>query len=93
MKRVVYSLATKNKVIEMKVVIYMTKELWKHKILGIENKWKLDVNDIEKSERHRFNQQDGKLYDYSKGLEELLELEQLKLENKRKDIEIAFNKI
>ncbi|EJE25438.1 hypothetical protein HMPREF9975_02579, partial [Staphylococcus epidermidis NIHLM001] len=41
---------------------------------------------------YRFSQQVGKQYTYGKGLEELSEVEQLKLENKRKDIELDILK-
>ena len=41
-------------------------------------------------ESYRFSQHVGKQYTYGKGLEELSEIERLKLENKRKDIEWIF---
>ncbi len=42
---------------------------------------------------YRFSQHVGKQYTYAKGLEELSEVEQLKLENKRKDIELDILKV
>lgn len=43
-------------------------------------------------ETYRFSQQVGKQYTYGKELEELSEVEELKLENNRKDIEIDILK-
>ena len=43
-------------------------------------------------ESYRFSQHVGKQYTYGKGLEELSEIERLKLENKRKDIELDILK-
>lgn len=39
-------------------------------------------------ETHQFDQQVGKQYSYSKGIQELDEIEQLKLEIRRKDAEL-----
>ena len=47
---------------------------------------------VSKWESYRFSQHVGKQYTYGKGLEELSEVEQLKLENKRKDIELDILK-
>ena len=44
-------------------------------------------------ESYRFSQHVGKQYTYGKGLEELSEIERLKLENKRKDIELDILKV
>lgn len=43
-------------------------------------------------ETYRFSQQVGKQYAYGKGMAELTEVEQLKIENKRKDIELNILK-
>lgn len=43
-------------------------------------------------ETYRFSQQVGKQYNYGKEPEELSEVEELKLENNRKDIEIDILK-
>ncbi|MCM3508309.1 IS3 family transposase [Staphylococcus capitis] len=94
MKRVAYSLETKNKVVKMKAAGYATKEIMK--TLNIRNKTQVNKwwQWYRNGERHRFNQPVGKQYTYGKGLEELSEVEQLKLENKRKDIELdIFKKV
>ncbi|MDH8940025.1 IS3 family transposase, partial [Staphylococcus epidermidis] len=88
MKRVAYSVETKYKAVEMKAARFSTKEIMKE--LNIRNRtqvktwWRWYRN----GESYRFSQQVGKQYTYGKGLEELSEVEQLKLENKRKDIEL-----
>ncbi|HDD2219365.1 TPA: IS3 family transposase [Staphylococcus aureus] len=94
MKRVSYSVETKYKAVEMKAAGFSTKEIMKE--LNIRNRtqvktwWRWYRN----GESYRFSQHVGKQYTYGKGLEELLEVEQLKLENKRKDIELdIFKKV
>ncbi|WP_454304422.1 IS3 family transposase [Staphylococcus epidermidis] len=94
MKRVSYSVETKYKAVEMKAAGFSTKEIMKE--LNIRNRtqvktwWRWYRN----GESYRFSQQVGKQYTYGKGLEELSEVEQLKLENKRKDIELdIFKKV
>ena len=92
MKRVSYSVETKYKAVEMKAAGFSTKEIMKE--LNIRNRtqvktwWRWYRN----GESYRFSQQVGKQYTYGKGLEELSEVEQLKLENKRKDIELDILK-
>ncbi|MFZ8011971.1 IS3 family transposase [Staphylococcus epidermidis] len=94
MKRVSYSVETKYKAVEMKAAGFSTKEIMKE--LNIKNRtqvktwWRWYRN----GESYRFSQHVGKQYTYGKGLEELSEVEQLKLENKRKDIELdIFKKV
>ncbi|WP_369041432.1 IS3 family transposase [Staphylococcus epidermidis] len=94
MKRVSYSVEIKYKAVEMKAAGFSTKEIMKE--LNIRNRtqvktwWRWYRN----GESYRFSQQVGKQYTYGKGLEELSEVEQLKLENKRKDIELdIFKKV
>ncbi|MDK7970504.1 IS3 family transposase [Staphylococcus epidermidis] len=94
MKRASYSVETKYKAVEMKAAGFSTKEIMKE--LNIRNRtqvktwWRWYRN----GESYRFSQQVGKQYTYGKGLEELSEVEQLKLENKRKDIELdIFKKV
>jgi len=41
-------------------------------------------------ETHRFNQQVGKQYSYGKGIEELSTVETLKIELKRKEVEMRL---
>ncbi|MCG1622571.1 IS3 family transposase [Staphylococcus epidermidis] len=88
MKRVAYSVETKYKAVEMKTAGFSTKEIMEE--LNIRNRtqvktwWRWYRN----GESYRFSQHVGKQYTYGKGLEELSEVEQLKLENKRKDIEL-----
>ncbi len=92
MKRVSYSVETKYKAVEMKVAGFSTKEIMKE--LNIRNRtqvktwWRWYRN----RESYRFSQQVGKQYTYGKGLEELSEVEQLKLENKRKRYRIGYFK-
>lgn len=92
MKRVSYSLETKYKTIELKKAGYTIKEIME--ALNIRNRtqaktwWRWYRN----GETYRFSQQVGKQYAYGKGLEELSEVEQLKLENKRKDNELDILK-
>ena len=43
-------------------------------------------------ETHRFHQQVGKQYSYEKGMAELSEIDQLKLELKRKEVELEILK-
>lgn len=92
MKRVSYSLETKYKTIEMKKAGYTIKEIME--TLNIRNRtqvktwWRWYRN----GETYRFSQQVGKQYAYGKGPEELSEVEELKLENNRKDIEIDILK-
>ena len=91
-KRVSYSVETKYKAVEMKAAGFSTKEIMKE--LNIRNRtqvktwWRWYRN----GESYRFSQHVGKQYTYGKGLEELSEVEQLKLENKRKDIELDILK-
>ena len=93
MKRASYSVETKYKAVEMKAAGFSTKEIMKE--LNIRNRtqvktwWRWYRN----GESYRFSQQVGKQYTYGKGLEELSEVEQLKLENKRKDIELDILKV
>ncbi|WP_305809237.1 IS3 family transposase [Staphylococcus epidermidis] len=94
MKRISYSVETKYKAVEMKAAGFSTKEIMKE--LNIKNRtqvktwWRWYRN----GESYRFSQHVGKQYTYGKGLEELSEVEQLKLENKRKDIELdIFKKV
>ena len=92
MKRVSYSVETKYKAAEMEAAGFSTKEIMKE--LNIRNRtqvktwWRWYRN----GESYRFSQHVGKQYTYGKGLEELSEVEQLKLENKRKDIELDILK-
>ncbi|GEQ04031.1 transposase [Staphylococcus ureilyticus] len=92
MKRVSYSLETKYKTIEMKKAGYTIKEIMEalniRKRTQVKTWWRWYRN----GETYRFSQQVGKQYTYGKGLEELSEVEQLKLENKRKDIELDILK-
>ena len=79
-----YSVEIKYKAVEMKAAGFSTKEIMKE--LNIRNRtqvktwWRWYRN----GESYDFSQQVGKQYTYGKGLEELSEVEQLKLENKKK---------
>lgn len=92
MKIMSYSIETKYKTIEMKEAGYTVKEIME--ALNIKNStqvktwWRWYRN----GETYRFYQQRGKQYTYGKGVKELSEIEQLKLDNKKKDIEIDILK-
>ena len=92
MKRVSYSVEIKYKAVEMKAAGFSTKEIMKE--LNIRNRTQVKtwLRWYRNGESYRFSQQVGKQYTYGKGLEELSEVEQLKLENKRKDIELDILK-
>ncbi|WP_426450839.1 IS3 family transposase [Staphylococcus xylosus] len=94
MKIMSYSIETKYKTIEMKEAGYTVKEIME--VLNIKNStqvktwWRWYRN----GETYRFYQQRGKQYTYGKGVKELSEIEQLKLDNKKKDIELdIFKKV
>ena len=91
MKRVSYSVETKYKTVEMKAG-FSTKEIMEE--LNIRNRTQVETwwRWYRNGESYRFSQHVGKQYTYGKGLEELSEVEQLKLENKRKDIELDILK-
>ncbi|MCI2923711.1 IS3 family transposase [Staphylococcus hominis] len=94
MKRVSYSVETKYKAVEMKAAGFSTKEIMEE--LNIRNRTQVKTwwRWYQNGESYRFSQHVGKQYTYGKGLEELSEVEQLKLENKRKDIELdIFKKV
>ncbi|MEK4918522.1 MULTISPECIES: IS3 family transposase [Staphylococcus] len=94
MKRVSYSVETKYKAVEMKIAGFSTKEIMKE--LNIKNRTQVETwwRWYRNEESYRFSQHVGKQYTYGKGLEELSEIERLKLENKRKDIELdIFKKV
>ncbi|MEB6201718.1 IS3 family transposase [Mammaliicoccus fleurettii] len=87
MKRVAYSVETKNKVIEMKIKGCSIREIMDQLNIRsktqVDNWWKWYRN----GETHRFNQQIGKQYSYGKDKEELSSEEALKLKLKRLEIE------
>ena len=93
MKRVAYSVETKYKAVEMKTAGFSTKEIMEE--LNIRNRTQVKTwwRWYQNGESYRFSQHVGKQYTYGKGLEELSEVEQLKLENKRKDIELDIKKL
>ena len=87
MKRVSYSVETKYKAVKMKAAGFPTKEIMKE--LNIRNRTQVKTQRwYRNGESYRFSQHVGKQYTYGKGLEKLSEVEQLKLENKRTDIEL-----
>lgn len=92
MKRVSYSVEIKYKAVEMKAARFSTIEIMKE--LNIRNRTQMKTwwQWYRNRESYRFSQYIGKQYIYGKGLEELSEVEQLKLENKRKDIELDILK-
>ena len=60
--------------------------------LNIKNKSQVDQwwKWYRNGETHRFNQQVGKQYSYGKGIEELSTVETLKIELKRKEVEMRL---
>ena len=92
-KRVAYSVDTKNKAVEMKLRGYSTKQIMH--ALNIKNETQVETwfRWYKNGETHRFHQQIGKQYSYEKGMAELSEIDQLKLELKRKEVELEILKI
>ena len=91
-KRVAYSVYTKNKAVEMKLQGYSTKQVMQE--LNIKNRTQVETwfRWYKNGETHRFHQQVGKQYSYEKGMAELSEIDQLKLELKRKEVELEILK-
>mgnify|MGYP001748538452 FL=1 len=90
--RVAYSVDTKNKAVEMKLQGYSTKQVMQE--LNIKNKTQVETwfRWYKNGETHRFHQQVGKQYSYNKGIAELSEIDQLKLELQRKEVELEILK-
>lgn len=88
MKRVSYSSEVKWKCVELKAAGLSTKQIMDE--LNIRNKTQVETwwRWYRNGETYRFDQQVGKQYSYAKGIQELDEIGQLKLELKRKDAEI-----
>ena len=91
-KRVAYSVDTKNKAVEMKLQGYTTKQVMQE--LNIKNKTQVETwfRWYKNGETHRFHQQVGKQYSYEKGMAKLSEIDQLKLELRRKEVELEILK-
>ena len=91
-KRVAYSVDTKNKAVEMKLQGYSTKQVMQE--LNIKNKTQVETwfRWYKNAETHRFHQPVGKQYSYNKGIAELSEIDQLKLELQRKEVELEILK-
>ncbi len=92
MKRVAYSVETKMKAVEMKLAGYSTYDIMD--TLNIKNKTQVKVwfKWYKNGETHRFYREVGKLSNKGQKSNELPELEQLKLDNKRKDAELEILK-
>ena len=90
--RVHYSPEIKWKAIDMKLNGSTTKEIMNK--LGIKNKSQIMtwLRWYKNGETHRFHQQVGKQYSYEKGIAELSEIDQLKLELQRKEVELEILK-
>lgn len=88
MKRVSYSSEVKWKCVELKAAGLSTKEIMDK--LNIKNKTQVETwwRWYRNGETYRFDQQVGKQYSYSKGIQELDEIDKLKLEIRRKDAEL-----
>ncbi|RAK43575.1 IS3 family transposase [Macrococcus epidermidis] len=88
MKRVSYSSEVKWKCVELKAAGLSTKEIMDE--LNIRNKTQVETwwRWYRNGETYRFDQQVGKQYSYAKGIQELDEIEKLKLEIRRKDAEL-----
>ena len=90
--RVAYSVDTKNKAVEMKLQGYTTKQVMQELNIKNETQVKTWFRWYKNGETHRFHQQVGKQYSYNKGIAELSEIDQLKLELKRKEVELELLK-
>lgn len=90
--RVAYSADIKNKAVEMKLQGYSTKQIMLE--LNIKNKTQVKTwfRWYKNGETHRFHQQVGKQYSYEKGMAKLSEIDQLKLELRRKEVELEILK-
>ncbi|ULG73052.1 IS3 family transposase [Macrococcus brunensis] len=92
MQRIAYSSEVKWKCVKMKAEGFSTREIMDE--LNIRNRTQVNTwwRWYKNNETHRFDQNVGKQYSYGKGTEELSEIEQLKLDNKRKAAEIDVPK-
>ena len=90
--RVAYSIETKNKAVEMKLQGYSTKQVMLE--LNIKNKTQVETwfKWYKNGETYRFHQPVGKQYSYNKAISELSEIDQLKLELRRKEVELGILK-
>ena len=90
--RVAYSADIKNKAVEMKLQGYSTKQVMQE--LNIKNKTQVETwfRWYKNAETHRFHQPVGKKYSYNKGIAELSEIDKLKLELQRKEVELEILK-
>ena len=91
-KRVAYSVDTKNKAVEMKLQGYTTKQVMQELNIKNETQVKTWFRWYKNGENPRFHQQIGKQYPYEKGMAELSEIGQLKLELRRKEVELEILK-
>ena len=91
-KCMAYSVDIKNKAVEMKLQGYSTKQVMQE--LNIKNRTQVETvfRWYKNGETHRFHQQVGKQYSYNKGIAELSEVNQLKLELQRKEVELEILK-
>lgn len=82
-KKVHYSPEVKWKAVEMKLSGKSNAEIMEE--LNIKNRAQIKIwmRWYRNGETHRFNQPIGKQYSYNKGIEELSELEKLKIENRQ----------
>lgn len=92
MKRVTYSVETKMKAVEMKLAGYSTYDIMD--TLNIKNKTQVKVwfKWYKNGETHRFYREVGKPNKNGNKRNELSEIDQLKLDNKRKDAELEILK-
>ncbi|PTH37992.1 IS3 family transposase [Staphylococcus agnetis] len=92
MKRVTYSVETKMKAVEMKLAGYSTYDIMD--TLNIKNKTQVKVwfKWYKNGETHRFYREVGKPNKNGNKRNELSEIDQLKLDNKRKDAELEIFK-
>ena len=92
-KRVASPVDTKNIAVEMKLQGYTTKQVMQE--LNIKNETQVETwfRWYKNGETHRFHQQVGKQYSYEKGMAELSEIDQLKLELKIDLDEVPLNQL
>lgn len=92
MNRVSYSEAIKWKCIELKEKGWQNKDIMDELNIRNDTQIRTWMRWYKNGETYRFSQSVGKQYSYGKGVAELSEIEQLKLENKRQSAELEILK-
>lgn len=90
MNRMRYSEEIKWKCIELKEKGWQNKDIMDELNIRNDTQIRTWMRWYKNGETYRFSQSVGKQYSYSKGVTELSEIEQLKLENKRQSAELEI---